>query len=193
LAVQWVREKFYPDLSSEAGYRQLFADAAAISPGAEGVMVLPFFAGERSPYWNASARATITGLGLDHDRRHVARAVLEGVAFRLGDIWDALGAPAIDEPARLTGGITHSTLWSQIVADVLGIPLISLEAADASAIGAALLGFQALGVSVTLEEQISSDREDNLLIPDGDRHAKYSNLRRLFQTLYWKVTSPEVV
>jgi gluconokinase len=62
LALQWVRERFYPDLPGPAGYDRLLQEAAAVAPGAEGVCLLPYFAGERSPHWNPLARAALTGL-----------------------------------------------------------------------------------------------------------------------------------
>jgi gluconokinase len=188
LAVQWVREKFYPELSSTEGYLRMFTDAAEISPGSAGVTLLPYFAGERSPYWNADARATITGLGLEHDRRHVARAVLEGVAYRLGEIWEALGETGSDEPARLTGGILQSPDWAQIVCDVIGFPLAAVETGDASAIGAAMLGFAALELAPSLEKQASRILPGMSWQPNPDNHTVYRAgfewFRKLYAALY---------
>jgi gluconokinase len=88
----------------------------------------------------------IYGLRLGHGRGHLARAAMEGVAHCLADVRDALPAAAPDAgPTRLTGGITRTPLWAQIVADVVGEPLAAIEAADASATGAALVGLRALG------------------------------------------------
>jgi gluconokinase len=184
LAVQWVREKFYPELSITAGYQRMFTDADEIPPGSAGVTLLPYFAGERSPYWNADARAAITGLGLEHDRRHVARAVLEGVAYRLGEIWEALGKTGLDEPARLTGGILQSPDWAQIVCDVIGFPLTAVETGDASAIGAAMLGFTALGFAPSLEIQASRVLPGMSWQPNPDNHAIYLAGLERFRKLY---------
>jgi len=187
LAVQWVREKFYAELAAEAGYRQLFTDAVEIGPGAGGVMLLPFFAGERSPYWNANARATLTGLGLEHDRRHIARAVLEAVAFRLGTIWQALAGPEQNQetdPIRLTGGVLQTPAWAQIVCDVLGAPLTAVEAGDASAVGAAMLGQSALGLASSLDDLAARVHSGANWQPDPERHARYSQQLERFQALY---------
>ncbi len=184
LAVQWVREKFYPELPGDAGYQRMFQDAAEIPPGSEGVTVLPYFAGERSPYWNADARATITGLGLDHGRRHVARAVLEGVAYRLGEIWQALPAPESAEPVRLTGGILQSPAWAQIVCDVIGAPLAAVESGDASAIGAAMLGFVALGLAPSLETLAGRVHPGIRWQPDPKKSAIYRPGLKRFQEIY---------
>lgn len=184
LAVQWVREKFYPELPGDAGYQRMFQDAAQIPPGSEGVTVLPYFAGERSPYWNTEARATITGLGLDHERRHVARAVLEGVAYRLGEIWQALPASESTEPVRLTGGILQSPAWAQIVCDVIGSPLAAVESGDASAIGAAMLGFVALGLAPSLETLAGRVRPGMRWQPDPEKSAIYRAGLERFQEIY---------
>jgi len=184
LAVQWVREKFYPELSSTAGYHRMFMDAAEIPPGSAGVTLLPYFAGERSPYWNADARAAITGLGLEHDRRHVARAVLEGVAYRLGEIWEALGEAGSDEPARLTGGILQSPDWAQIVCDVIGYPLAAVETGDASAIGAAMVGFAALELAPSLEKQAGRVLPGVSWHPNPENHIIYRAGLEQFRKLY---------
>ncbi len=185
LALQWVRERFYPDLPADAGYEPVLQDAASIAPGAGGVVVLPYFTGERSPHWNADARAAICGLSLHHTRAHVARAVLEGVAFCLADVWEALADESeLVESARLTGGITRAPIWAQIVADVLGIPLAPVEIADASALGAAILGHWALGNIQTFGVCQTPKVSTTTFEPDSERHAFYLRRHRVFQTLY---------
>ena len=176
LALQWIRENVY----AEAGYDQLLADAAAVPPGADGVMWLPYFSGERSPHWNPDARALLFGLRLAHTRAHVARAALEGVAFCLADVWEALkdGSEG-GTSAQLTGGITRAPLWTQIVADVLSLPLAPIEAADASAVGAALLGLAALGSPPAWPVAASPT-----VFPDPLRRNDYAARHREFQSLY---------
>ena len=190
LALQWMRSRFYAEFPGEEGFTRLMADAAEIDPGAGGVQVLPYFAGERSPYWNPAARAVITGLGLEHDRQHVARAALEGVAYCLADVWEALGNDLVQEinaipgGARLTGGITRSPAWAGIVADVLGIPLTLVETADASAVGAAMLGQVALGIASSLDAVAQCIVPGETLQPDLARHRFYLQEHRRFQQRY---------
>ena len=182
LAVQWVRERLYPDIAGDAGYPALMADAAGVAPGAEGVRMLPYFSGERSPHWNPDARAHLTGLSLAHTRAHIARAVLEGVAYCLADVWEVLNAGA--PPAglvQLTGNVTHSPVWAQIVADVLGVAMQANEAADASALGAARLVQQAVGLQGELQD---GEPAGLTLQPDAARHAFYQREHRTFQALY---------
>lgn len=179
LTVEWVRARFYPDKETEPGYQQLFADAARVAIGAEGVMMLPYLTGERSPHWNPEAQALLVGLRLAHGREQIARAALESVAFCIADVWNLVGVG--NKRARLTGGITRSPLWTHILTDVLGIALLPSEAADASAIGAALLAWVALGVSPTPRTDTTPP-----ILPDAENHRLYQALHERFQRLYWR-------
>jgi len=193
LALQWIRERFYPDLEGDAGYDQLMKDAESIAPGAENLLLLPYFSGERSPHWNPDVRATFHGLALEHQRAHIARAALEAVAYCLADVWQALdkailstGGELKSMPARLTGTITRSPVWGQILADVLGIALNPVEAADGSILGAASLGFWALGhlpKPDALVMREGSQPEPDIK-PDAERHAFYQQQHRRFQKLF---------
>jgi gluconokinase len=186
LALQWVRQRFYAELSPEAGYARLLAEAAQVAPGAGGVIWLPYFAGERNPHWNAQARGALLGLRLEHDRAHIARAILEAVAFCLADVWQVLPALETDEPARLTGGITRAPLWGQIVADVLGARLASLEAADASAVGAGLVALQELGLAQP-EQVLARLPLGRVFTPQAEHRAVYAGRLKEFQQWYRRV------
>jgi len=189
LTLQWVREKLYPDLEGDAGYEQLAQDAASVPPGADGVFLLPYFAGERSPHWAPRDKGMMYGLGMQHNRAHFSRAAMEGVANCLADVWDALyGSETSNEVVRVTGGITRTPLWVQIVADMLGVPLMALEVADTSATGAGLLGMYALGL-------VGSDQAPGVLgmartvepgpiyAPDPRRHQFYKQHHREYRAL----------
>jgi gluconokinase len=130
------------ELLGYAGAEQLLAEAASSPPGALGVTVLPYFAGERSPYWRADLSASVLGLGREHRRPHLARASLESSCFLLHRLLQDV-SPETDR-AWLSGKITSSPLWCQILADVTQTELELVRSADASALGAAWL---ALGVT----------------------------------------------
>jgi gluconokinase len=184
IALHWVRERFYSDLPGQAGYDQLFSDAARVPAGAHGLLFLPYFTGERAPHWNPRLRATLHGLRLEHTRGHIARAVLEGIAYCLLDVWEALAEnQPLGEPARLTGGIAQTPFWGQIVANVLGVHLDVIEAADASAIGAAVLCQHALGVT-SIDDYIQSAKPGISLPPDPDQHLIYQERHGAFQDLF---------
>ncbi len=184
LTLQWAREKLYPDLAGAAGYEQLAQDAASVPPGAEGVFMLPYFAGERSPHWAPKDKGMMYGLGMQHNRAHFARAAMEGVANCLADVWDAMygSEPTSDEVVRITGGITRTPLWVQIVADMLGVPLMALEVADASATGAALLGMYALG-QVDAGQMAVTMEPGPIYTPDPRRQQFYKQHHREYRAL----------
>ncbi len=193
LAVKWLRDSIYAGAaggsagSAADGFERLFAEAARVPPGAAGLRCLPFFAGERSPYFRTDARAAFLGLSWEHGRGHLARAVLEAVALRLADVWDALAIePAAlgAEPARLTGGILRSPFWAQLCCDVLGVELAAVEAADASAVGAALLAQAALEPGRTLQELTGRIRPGRRWSPDSALHPQYRRLLGEFRELY---------
>ncbi|HEV2582327.1 MAG TPA: gluconokinase, partial [Ktedonobacteraceae bacterium] len=172
LAAQWAKEKFYPHEEFET----MFQEVSKIEAGSAGVMCLPYLAGERTPLWDADLRATLSGFGLEHSRAHLARAVLEGVGYCLADVWEIIDSGSGDTSVKLTGGITHSPVWSQIVCDILGVPLRIARGADASATGAALTAGEALGKPISLPQE-----EPTTLAPDPSRHATYQKLHRAFQ------------
>jgi gluconokinase len=174
LVARWAREKFYPQESLET----MLAEATGVPAGSGGVVFLPYLSGERSPHWNPWERALISGIGLEHSRAHIARAALEGVAFCLAEVWDIVGGAA---SARLTGGITHAALWSQMVCDVLGVPLELMEAADASAVGAARLAWGGLGCDLP-----PSPQPDLCLTPDLAQHEIYHRCYEEFKERYLK-------
>jgi xylulokinase len=142
-SLRWLRDA----IGTGVDYGDLLADAARWEPGVEGLFFAPYLAGERTPYPDPDARGAFVGLGLRHDRGALARAVLEGVAFGLRDALDLVvemgGRPA---SGRVSGGGGRGTLWLEIVASVLGIPLELTRADEGAAYGAALLGGVAAGV-----------------------------------------------
>ncbi len=121
--------------------------AAEIEPGAQGLVVLPFFAGERAPYWNSALRGAFDGLDLAHDRRTILRAAFESVVFGVYAVYDVmreLVGPA--ERLLLSGGLTKAPLVRLLLADVFGVPAVQPHEQEASAFGAALIAAQAVGL-----------------------------------------------
>jgi len=182
-AVETIRRLFFGDAQKSQGFDALFEAAAQVHAGADGVMLLPYFNGERNPHWRPDLRASLLGLTSSHDRSHVARAVLEAVAFCLADVWQVVRSSSSAQPkvVRLTGGITRSRLWSQIVCDVLNLPVTLSEAGDASAMGAAAVGHWGLGHVDGLEAFPMDEQERITLTPDAKKHAIYSEKHALFQ------------
>jgi xylulokinase len=134
-----------------SGDRELDALAASVPPGAGGVTFIPALAGAMTPVWRPHARGTLHGLAAGHERAHIARAVLEGLAFAARDVVERLAALGI--PARevlLIGGGAQSSTWGQIRADVLGVPHRVAARTDAAPIGAAMIAAVAAGLAPDL-------------------------------------------
>jgi xylulokinase len=159
LSLRWVRDYLgLPERALERwtdldAYDLLMREAAAAPPACEGLLFLPYLQGERTPHLDASARGGWIGLTAAHDRRHLIRAVLEGVAFSLKDCFGIIAEQGLHfTQVRVTGGGARSELWRQILADVLGVELATTTATEGPAFGAALLAGVAAGLYPSIEE-----------------------------------------
>jgi xylulokinase len=134
IALEWVRSML------RASWDEVYDEAFAVAPGADGLLFLPYLTGERTPYFDPDARGAWVGLRLVHTRGHLLRAALEGVAFAVRQGVEALlatGVPATE--LRLAGGGSFDPRWRQLLADVLEQPLLTTGTSTASSLGAALL------------------------------------------------------
>jgi xylulokinase len=135
-SLQWLRDTIAPETSFDT----LVAEAAAWPPGCEGLQFAPYLAGERTPHADPDARGAFVGLSLRHDRGALVRAVLEGVAYGLRDSLELLRALGVQpDVGRVSGGGARSSLWREIVASVLDLPLERVAVEEGAAYGAALL------------------------------------------------------
>jgi gluconokinase len=173
-------------LGLEAG-EALEAAVAAAEPDAHGLTVLPFVAGERSPGWALDARAAVTGLTLDTTPVDVVRAALESVACRFGLVAELLAAFAAPGAEVVGSGaaLLRSRAWAQIMADVLGRPVVLSAEEEASSRGAALMALEAAGAIDDLSS-VPSER-GRVFEPDAGRHERYRRAldrqRALYDTL----------
>jgi xylulokinase len=150
-SLRWFRDA----LAQETPFDVLTAEAEGWPPGAEGLLFLPYLAGERTPHADPDARGAFTGLSVRHDRGALARAVLEGVAYALRDSLELLAALGVrPKVGRASGGGARSDLWLRIVASAFGIPLERTAVEEGAAYGAALLGGVAGGVFTSVEEAV---------------------------------------
>jgi xylulokinase len=118
--------------------------AEAVPAGAEGLLFLPYLTGEAAPHLDPDARGAWFGLTRRHDHRHLARAVIEGVAFAIRGVVEAAASVAGEaREIRVSGGGSHGRIWLRTLADVLGRPLTAVQTRNASARGAALLAVAA--------------------------------------------------
>ncbi len=159
LSLRWVRDNIgLPERALERwtnidAYEQLTREAEGVAAGSDGLIFLPYLQGERTPHLDPHARGGWIGLTASHDRRHLVRSVLEGVAFSLKDCFAIIKEQGLQlEQLRATGGGAKSPLWRQIIADVLGVELVTTNASEGPAFGAALLAGVAGGVYASIQE-----------------------------------------
>lgn len=167
-----------------ADYAELTAEAARTPPGAEGLLMLPYFAGERTPLFDPYARGVLTGLTLQHGRGHLYRAALEGIALGVRHNLDTMRAAGAD-PRRLVavGGGTNGGLWTSIVSDVLGRPQEIPVHTVGAAYGDAFLAALALGLAKPADITAWNPTATTVT-PDPARHRHYAGLYPLYRELY---------
>lgn len=136
-SLRWYRDT----VAAGTDFDTLLAPSAAVPPGSEGLLFLPYLTGERTPHPDPLARGAFAGLTVRHGQAHLTRAVLEGVAFGLRDSFELMKSTGLAEikQVRVSGGGAKSPLWRQILADVLGAELVTVNTTEGAAYGAALL------------------------------------------------------
>lgn len=126
--------------------------AAKVPPGSDGLVMLPYLLAERAPLWDPDLPGAYLGLRREHTREHLLRAAVEGVCMQMRLVLDDLAAVEPVTSVRATGGAFRSRLWREVMAAMLGRPLVVVDGADGTARGAAALGLFALGRAPTLGE-----------------------------------------
>ncbi|MDU1845832.1 MAG: FGGY-family carbohydrate kinase [Niallia nealsonii] len=191
--VKWFRQTMcqYELAVEKAGGRNAYdvlnEQAANIPVGSEGLIVLPYFMGERSPIWDSDAKGTMVGLSLAHTKAHIYRAFLEAVAFSLRDAVEATGEN-VGEYILLAGGVTKSKLWRQIFSDVTGYPIVcpihDVEAnmgdVMLAGIGTGLLSYEEVKKWQVLDEKI---------MPIKENHQKYNEYYLVYKSIYKNLKS----
>jgi xylulokinase len=181
-SLRWLRDV----IGSGLQYDGLVAEAETWPAGSEGLIFLPYLAGERTPHADPDARGAFVGLSMRHDRAALVRAVLEGVAFGLRDSLDLVvelgGQP---EFGRASGGGGHSDLWLRIVASALELPLERVAVDEGAAFGAALLGGVAGGTWPDVPAAVAETvRARERIEPVADWVPIYREQRERYRSLY---------
>lgn len=178
-SLRWFRDAFHPGRS----YADLAELAGQAPPGCDGLVFLPYLAGERAPHPDPHARGVFFGATLSHGAAHFARAVFEGIAFGLADLFDLLGATGATMSAvRATGGGAQSRFWMKMLADLLGRPIETLEQEEGPAFGAALLAGVGSGVWPSVEAACQATVRTKSRIEPGE--SLYGDARSLYTRLY---------
>ena len=180
--IAWLRRLIGPDAELD----QLNHDAAALPPGAEGLIVLDHFQGNRTPHTDALSRGALVGLSLSHGRAHVFRAMIEGICFGTRSILDAMETTGFRVNEMVVGGgATRSPLWLQIHADTANMPVKVTKFADAPVLGSAILASVGAGEFSDIDAGISAMVAiDRIVAPDRANALRYLEIMDHYKRLY---------
>jgi xylulokinase len=144
---RWFKDEFARDLDAESAYANLFDAAAEVRAGSEGLLVLPYFSGERTPINDTQASGVIAGLNLSHTRAQMFRAVLEGVGFGVRHNLETFADIGADVRRMVAvGGGAQTRIWLQIVSDITGVTQVLPQVTVGAAYGDAFLAGRAAGL-----------------------------------------------
>ena len=191
IALKWLKEEFRQQFEYDAGkegesiYRLFDRFAAEIPAGSEGLVFLPYLTGERCPDWNANARGLMFGLGYAHGRKHIIRAAMEGVMYRLYSVYEVLTALRNNAvQIRANGGYAASELWLQIQADIFNKEVHVLGVTEASALGAAYTAMYALGAVKDMKSALPGMAVKKVVRPVEENACAYRKHYELAMQIY---------
>ncbi len=175
-SLRWYRDVVAPEMDFDS----LLTGVEEIEPGSEGLVFLPYLSGERTPHGDPDIRGAFSGLTLKHRRSHMTRSVLEGVAFGLRDNFGLMEKVGLDsiEQVRVSGGGVKSALWRQILADVCGVELVTVQATEGAAFGAALLAGVGSGIWTSAGEACTATVEL------GESTRPQPQVREVYESIY---------
>ncbi|MEZ5932064.1 MAG: FGGY-family carbohydrate kinase [Alphaproteobacteria bacterium] len=188
--VNWLVEQLFeedpaadPDI-----YRKLEREAAGLPAGSDGLMLMPYWGGVMTPFWDADARGLLIGLSSEHGRGHIYRAMMEGIALD-----EAMGLEGIErvtgeriDELLTIGGGSKSDLWSRIVANATGKPVKRLATAEASSLGAAITAAVGAGwfADAVAAATAMAGRVEDVIDPEPVEAGRYAELLGIYKRLY---------
>lgn len=190
MILRWVRDKICHygghalDTLDIDPYDLMTMKAEHVDAGADGLICLPYFTGERAPYWNSELRGMFFGFSLNHSRSHMIRAVMEGICYSLNSVMLALKEFGEVKDIRVSGSFTKSKLWLQILSDVLNQPITLPDNSEGAAFGAAVLGFISSGKLKSIADTAHLVHPKKVYTPIAENVAVYEELYDIFVRLY---------
>lgn len=180
IVLQWLKEL----IDYDGSYTELISEAEGVARGADGIIFLPYINGERAPLWNQKAKGNFYGLSIEHTKKQLVRALLEGIAFNIYQINQSLESLA-GKPKKITvnGGLSQSLLWSQILADILGEDLYLSETHHNAAWGAAwtaLVAIEEVPSFSAIKENLPKEKK---VTANMDAHAEYMKIFKKYAKL----------
>ena len=194
-AIRYLRDNFADSemsvekLTGVNAYTLMDMEAEKIPAGSEGLLILPYLMGERTPLWDNNARGVIFGLSFNHNKAHIIRAMMEAVAYALYDSFCIIKSSGkkLDYPIVLNEGGAASKVWRRIITDVFNVPTVLVKSRAGAPYGDAILA----GVSskVFKDYSISKERVEYIerIEPIEKNHHLYMEYFNLFKSLYKNV------
>ncbi|MYL35834.1 hypothetical protein GLW05_19875 [Pontibacillus yanchengensis] len=193
--LRWFRDVIGTDeLASEEkldinAYTLLDMQAKDVAAGSEGLLVLPYFMGERSPIWDSSARGLIMGLSLTHTKAHLYKAFMEGVAYSLRHNMEMVANTSanLDEEIIIVGGGSKSLIWPQIYADVTGHPVKIIKDDVEAPLGDAVLAGIATNTIESPDVVLEWLEFEDTIQPNESNHQVYNTIYQEYKKVYENV------
>lgn len=176
VVLEWLRNNL---LETKESLAELFVRAETIAAGSDDLVFVPYILGERAPIWNSHARGIFYGLNINHTKGHLIRACMEGVMYSVYSIAKILLEKRRVTEIRATGGFAQSSLWLQMLADVCNLKVLVSDAVESSALGAVMLGIEAMNIEPFEKKDTLASYEPNLL-----NHAIYLRSINKFERIY---------
>jgi gluconokinase len=167
----------------------LIAEAATVEPGAERLLFLPYLLGERAPIWNAQARGVFFGININHERKHFARAVIEGILYQMYSIGKMLQEHRNIKRISVNGSFASIPFCTQLIADIFDLPVSASTNASSVSMGAFLLTATEIGVFKNIDEAATSIRLPEAFKPNKHNTAIYTKYYSVFENLSSKLSS----
>lgn len=190
---RWYRDRIFPDalrLENEAGvnaYQTMLEGIDAIAPGSDGLITLPYFAGERTPINDPQAKGVLFGLKLSHTRSHMYRSALEAVGYSLAWHMDIFRQNHVKiKTIYAVGGGTKAPAWMQILSDILGVEIVTADVTVGASFGDAVMAAIGVGHFHSFSELRPYIKPGRRYCPDPQRHAQYAPYCAQFRELYTK-------
>ncbi|HOJ10022.1 MAG TPA: gluconokinase [Clostridiales bacterium] len=195
IVLKWLRDQHRAAYEAEAReadmddvYQLFDSYAMEINPGSDGLIFLPFLTGERSPNWNASTKGTIHGMQLIHNKKHLVRAAMEAVMYRMFSVYEILTAFSDNVKLVLAnGGYANSDIWLQIQADVFNREIAVAGIGEASAFGASYVAMAATGAISSLRQPLPAMQPKKAIKPIRENSEIYKNAYKNFKDLYGRI------
>ncbi|MBC1394542.1 gluconokinase [Listeria innocua] len=176
--VEWGLQQFGSESEiMNRDFTSFIAHIDEVAPGASGLLFQPYLLGERAPFWTNDIRGGFVGLTINHSKAHFVRAILEGIAFNLAEVYEAVAAP--DDIIYVTGGISGHEAWCKLLADILDREVRVPHTIEGSSLGAAIIGMRSLGILKTLN--LEQTLPIKAVYHPSENTKKYAELRPIFK------------